>query len=248
MSFWTSRAQLPEGTAGVPIFSGVHLLWLSAVLLLCGGAVLMFRRLHRPGRERALRIAAGAMVFLLLFRLVLLIVSGTFDPSIDLPLHLCDLMVFVEFLTVFEENRSKKITAELCWCLGLPGALFALVTPGETRFPFWNIYYLVFILLHALLFLIPLLLAADGFRPSIRRLPKCFLLLLAAAAGCMALNRLFSGNYLFLNRAPAGSILEVLQQAAGALYLPAVMLLVWAVWGVQYGLGYLIFRLKRKTP
>lgn len=238
--FWTPKEELPPKTAGVPIGSPVHLLWLTAVLLVSLIFCFRFSRMTEKGRKRALQVTSGLCLFLLLFRLLLYLVSGVFRPSIYLPLHLCDLMVFLEFLAAF--LPKGRALFPLCWWLGLPGALFALLTPGETLYPFWNVYYLIFILLHCLLLLFPLCLFLDGFRPRLRQLPGCFLTLLALAGLAEIGNLIFGGNYCFLHFAPVGSILVPLQEGAGALYLPAFSVLVWAIWGVMQ----LLFTLGQK--
>lgn len=238
MYFWTPLRRLPHNVEGVAIFSPAHLLWLSCVILFLMGTAIWFQRAGKRSRERFLRLAAHVMPLSELLRMLLLAVTGGFSPADSLPLHLCGVMIFVEFAAVFRRN---PFLTELCWSLGLPGALCALITPGETDYPFWNIYYLQFILVHTLLLLIPLLLFMDGFCPAIRRLPGCFLFLLGLATVDAAANALFGGNYLFLSAAPPGSLLAVIAHLAGPLYLPVTACLVWLIWGGYYG-GFLLLR------
>lgn len=238
MYFWTPLRRLPDNVNGIAIFSPIHLLWLSCALLFLIGSAVWFRRAEKRPRDRFLRMAAWVMLLSELLRMLLLAVSGGFSPADSLPLHLCGVMIFVEFWAVFRRN---PLLMELCWSLGLPGAFCALVTPGETDYPFWNIYYLQFILVHMLLFLIPLLLFLGGFCPAIRRLPGCFLFLLVLAAVDAAANAVFGGNYLFLSAAPPGSLLAVIGRLAGPLYLPVTACAVWLIWGGYYG-GLILFR------
>ncbi len=243
--FWTPKERLPPGTAGVPIGSPIHIIWLLSAflffLIFCGA----FSRMSGKGRKKTLRLLSGLCLFLLLMRLFLYLISGVFQPSVSLPLHLCDLMVFWEFSAAFLPYDKARFLFPLCWWAGLPGALFALVTPGETLYPFWNIYYLIFILLHCLLFLFPLCLFLDGFRPRLRQLPGCFLTLLLLAGLAEIGNRLFGGNYFFLHQAPAGSILVSLQRAAGPCYFPAFLGLVPIIWGVMQLVYFLFGKLKK---
>lgn len=232
--FWAVWEQLPPNTMGVPIFSPVHLCWLLGAAVLACAASVLFRRAAPNTRQRLLRGISALNFILLLLRLALYWYSGVFTPVLYLPLHLCDVMVLVEFLAVFLPSGAKGPLAALCWWLGLPGALFALVTPGETAYPFWNIYYLIFLFLHFFLLLIPLLLVLDGFRPRLHQTPFCFLWLLGLAAVAFFVNRALGSNYLFLARAPGGSILELLQKISGPGYLLAMMALCWAVWLLQH--------------
>jgi hypothetical integral membrane protein (TIGR02206 family) len=232
MEFWTPETRLPKNLPGVPIFGPVHLAWLFPVLAFCVAAVFLFRRAKPPNRLRTLRLAGAAMPILIVARLFLLGLTNGFDPAWSLPLQLCDVMAFVECWAVF---RKGWLARELSWCCGLPGALCALITPGETALPFWNIFYLIFVALHTLLFLVPLLLSAEGLQPAARRLPACFLFLLGLAGVDAICNAILHGNYLFLRVGPPGSILAVLQKWAGPFYPLTMAALVWCVWSILYG-------------
>lgn len=240
--FWTPLCFLPPEVEGIAIVSAAHIAWLLCALLFCGGALRWFRRAGGDSRRRFLHIAAMVMVISELIKMAALALSGGFSPADSLPLHLCGVMVFVEWYAVL---RRCPLALELCWSLGLPGAFSALITPGETSYPFWNFYYLQFILAHTLLFLIPLLLWDDGFRPQIRRLPKCFLFLLGLASVDAVVNHFSGGNYLFLSAAPPGSLLDAVAWAAGPWYLPAAALSVWLIWLLYYGIPLLFHR---KSP
>ena len=178
-----------------------------------------------------------------IFRIVLRIACGAFSIRWDLPLHLCDVMMFVEFYAVYSK---KEFPRELVFALGMPGALAALITPGEIYYPFLNIYYLLFIMLHVLLFLIPVLMLADGFVPQIRRLPGCFAFLAVLACVDAAVNHQLKSNYLFISEAADGSILDVVQDIFGHWYLPAAAFTVFLIWGMLYGGVYLWQRGRRR--
>lgn len=240
MYFLTPSRLLPSGVGGVAILSAAHFAWFSCSLLFCAAVVAWFCRASGYARRRVLHAAATVMVLCEALRMPALAFSGGFSAADSLPLHLCGVMVFVEWYAAF---YGRPLALELSWCLGLPGAFCALATPGETAYPFWNIYYLQFILVHTLLFLIPLLLRAEGFRPAIRRLPQCFLFLLGLAAFDAFANCLFGGNYLFLSAPPPGSLLEAVYRLAGpSFYLPAAAGAVWGIWAVYYGVPRLFHR------
>ena len=241
--FWAGPSQIPIEVPGVPIFSRTHLAWLSVTLFICVAASLYFFRMKKHSRIRGVRILGFILFFLEMLRLFLLAAVGDFSLSESLPLQLCDVMVFVEFYAAWHNFPSVR---ELCFCLGMPGALSALITPGETGYPLFNIHYLVFILIHLLLFLLPILFLVDGFKPSARRLPLCFVCLLLLAAVDYPVNLAVQGNYLFLCYPPQGSILEWIQPWAGAWYLPAMALLVWGIWGMLYGGYFLLTWLVRR--
>ena len=215
----------------IPVFSGAHAVWLVFSMVFCAVVTFWFLRQTPAARKKVLKICACAAVGSELLRDVWLLSSEKFAPAYMLPLHLCGVMLFAELAAVYTENPFLK---ELCYCLGLPGALSALITPGVTGFPLWNLMYLQFIFAHTMLLLIPVLLLADGFRPDYRQLPKCFLSLLLLAVFDSLVNFILNCNYLFLRGPSAGSVLELIGNAAGSLYLPAVMCFVWLVWAVLY--------------
>lgn len=238
MYFWAGPSQIPEEIPGVPIFSTLHLLWLTAVFLSCLAVCFLFIRLEKQRKSEWMKILGTLLLIVEITRLLLLAAVGDFSLSEALPLQLCDVMVFVECYAI---RRKNAFSRELCFALGLPGALSALITPGETGYPMLNIHYLLFIFIHLLLFLLPCLMLLNGFRPSIRRLPACFAFLLVLAAMDYVVNTAVKANYLFLQYAPQGSILEPLQNRVGNWYLPALAVLVWGIWGALYGI-YFLFR------
>ncbi len=228
--FFVLEGEAPQ-ELWVPVFSRIHAAWLIFSAVFCAAVTFWFLRQTPARRKQVLKICACTAAGSELLRDVWLLCSGEFDPVYMLPLHLCGAMLFVELAAVYTERPFLK---ELCYCLGLPGALSALITPGVTGFPLWNLMYLQFIFAHTMLLLIPVLLLADGFRPDRRQLPKCFLSLLLLAVFDSLTNFILNSNYLFLRSPSAGSVLEWIGNAAGSLYLPAVMCFVWLVWAVLY--------------
>ncbi|MBE6906315.1 MAG: TIGR02206 family membrane protein [Ruminococcaceae bacterium] len=228
--FFALEGEAPQ-ELWIPVFSRAHAAWLISSAVFCAAVTVWFLREPPARRKQVLKICACAAVGSELLRDVWLLCSGEFAPVYMLPLHLCGAMLFAEFAAVYTEKPFLK---ELCYCLGLPGALSALITPGVTGFPLWNLMYLQFIFAHTMLLLIPVLLLADGFRPDCRQLPKCFLSLLLLAVFDSLTNFILNSNYLFLRSPSAGSVLELIGNMAGSLYLPAVMGFVWLVWAVFY--------------
>ena len=228
--FFALEGEAPQ-ELWISVFSTAHLLWLSAVALVCAAVTIWFQKQNSAVRNKVLKsciwIAAGSEIL----RNGWMTLAGRFDIAYMLPLHLCGAMLIVEFAAVY---TKKPILMELCYCLGLPGALSALLTPGVTGFPMWNLMYLQFILAHSLLLLIPVLMLADGFRPDYHQLPKCFLALLLLAVFDSLTNFILNSNYLFLRSPSPGSLLEVIGNFAGIFYLPAVMCFVWLIWAVLY--------------
>lgn len=110
------------------VFSPQHLMWLGLAVLFVAGCVEMRRMPLDSPWHRVLRVS--------LFGLVLLNESWWFiyrytvgDVALvdNLPLHLCDISVFVILITLATENRRL---AELSYYAGATGALLAVAVPA----------------------------------------------------------------------------------------------------------------------
>ena len=73
-----------------------------------------------------------------------------------LPLHLCNLGIFVNLLASFTRGKIRAFFAEISVVLILPGAIGALLFPDWTYRPFWSYLPLLCFFTHALLVFVPL--------------------------------------------------------------------------------------------
>ena len=230
--FFSYDADIPAGLA-VENFSATHLAWLAVIVLLMIMAILTYRRKSERTRKKLLRGAALAIVALELVRTVWLLAVVHYELSRHLPLHLCGVMILVEFLAVFSNKRFFK---EFAYAAGLPGAFMALVTPEPSGYPLWNIQYLQSIVIHALLALVPLcMVVGDGFRPSLRMLPRNLAALIGLTAVCFGMNFLLDSNYMFVRFAPADTPIALFEQWVGwPGYIGLLLATVFAFWLLMY--------------
>ena len=242
--FFTYDSEIPAGLA-VKNFSPTHLKWLAVAFLLIVLAVLLFRRQNASVRKKLLRGTALSIVALELVRTVWLLIVGHYELYRHLPLHLCGVMILVEFLAVYTNKRFFK---EFAYAAGLPGAAMALLTPEPSGYPLLNIQYLQSIFIHALLVLVPLfLIAGDGFRPSLRMLPLNFAALTGLAALCFGINILLNSNYMFVRFAPSDTPIALFDQWVGwPGYIGLMLTLVFAFWLLMY-LPWEISARRKKT-
>lgn len=240
--FFTYDADIPEGNA-LKNFTAGHMTWLLVTLLLIVLAAFIYRRKGAFARKRMLRAAAWAIVALELLRTVWLLAIGHYEIARHLPLHLCGVMILVEFLAVY---TNKPFFKEFAYAAGLPGALMALITPEPSGYPFFNIQYLQSIAIHALLVLVPLLLmAGDGFRPSIRMLPLNLMAMLGLTAVCFPLNLILGSNYMFVHYAPQDTPIALFDAWLGwPGYIALLLGTVFAFWLFMY-LPWEIIKLRR---
>lgn len=227
-----------------PNFSLTHFVWLSAALLLIVLTLLVYRRRTETVRNRIKKalvlfmVAAEASVWI--WELLI----GHYNLLVSLPLHLCTISLFVEFLAVF--LKKSLLLKEFAYALSMPAALAALITPGW-YYPIITFQYLELALTHTLLVLIPVLLVwGDGFRPDYRRLPKVCLLFVIFIAMAVASNLLIGSNYMFLAYVPPDTTLVVFQTWFGnpGYELPELVLLL-LIWAILY-LPWIMLDRKKK--
>lgn len=230
--FFTYDADIPQGLA-VQNFSATHLAWLSVTIVLILLAVLIYRRLGGKARRKVLRGTAWAIVMLEVLRTVWLLAIGHYELARHLPVHLCGVMILVDFLAVYTDKPFFK---EFAYAAGLPGAAMALLTPEPSGYPLLNLQYLQSIVIHALLVLVSLfLITGEGFRPRMRMLPKNLAALVSLAACCFGLNFLLQSNYMFLRFAPKDTPIALFDQWVGwPGYIGLLVLMVSVFWLLMY--------------
>ena len=141
-----------------------------------------------------------------IFRWIWVALIGHYDPNEMLPLHLCSLSAIMEFIAVVSR---KPLFKEFGYACGIPGAAVTFIMPGMGPYPLFHFYYMVFILDHSILILLPMLwIFGDGFRPDLRRLSRVFMILLAMASVDVVVNRLLGSNFMFINYAPDDTTLK----------------------------------------
>lgn len=158
--------------------------------------------------ERRVGAALGLTVLVaMLCQEAVLWRCGLLSFSTGLPLHLCSMMGLLT-LPMLLSGRDRL--RNLCFYLGMPGALMALVFPAVLATPWPRLTQLSFFVMHAGVASAPLVPLLTGWRPAPRgaALAGVFLTLMAAAAAWV--NGITGGNYLFLSLPAAGTPLAVL--------------------------------------
>jgi len=230
--FFHYDSDIPKGLE-VKNFSPTHLTWLTVTLILMVMAIFFYRKLDVAKRRKVLRFCAVSIVMLEVLRTIWAVSIGHYDIARMLPLHLCGIMIFIEFFAVFSNHRLFK---EFTYCTGLPGAFMALVTPEPSGYPFLSFQYLQSICIHFLIALVPLLMVfGDGFRPNIKYLPKCFLLLSSFTVFNAVVNTFLGSNYMFICEAPAQTPIELFDIWVGhPWYVGVLLLVVLLFWTLLY--------------
>jgi hypothetical integral membrane protein (TIGR02206 family) len=185
------------------LFGLHHLVVLACVPLLAGLLTYTSRRF--PFLAKHIRISLGILI--LVNELVwygYVVMRGWFSFPYNLPLHLCDLVLW---LTIYTSLRPTQWAYECSYYWGLAGTSMALLTPDISG-PFFSYLTLKFFASHGLVVTALLFLTWSGIsqpRPGSQWKALFWLNVYAILLGVF--NLLFKTNYMYLCEKPAGATL-----------------------------------------
>lgn len=127
--------------------------------------------------------------------------------QISFPLHICSFAVLMNLALL--KTNSQRIF-EFVFFFGVLGGIMALIVPFSYGFPYYNIRYYHFILIHMTIIMIPLYYyKAYHFRVTLRATYKTFIMVLLVAPVIYHINKLLSSfsqttdiNYWFITYIP----------------------------------------------
>jgi hypothetical integral membrane protein (TIGR02206 family) len=184
------------------LLSARHLFWIGVAALFVIGCINM-RRLPRASRwHSAFRISLFVLILVnelswFCYRHF----SADLPLSRNLPLHLCDLSVFVMFAAL---ATGKRLFAELSYYPGVVGALLAVCLPaisetGSIRLIAEIRYFLTHIALVGVGFYLTF---GCHYKPPVRAVFRSYLAILIYALAITPLNLYLGTNYFFTLSAP----------------------------------------------
>lgn len=237
MKYFLDTTGTIESGVGFSHFGGLHLIWLVLFAVVTVVNCMWYRKLTDSGKERWRKVVAILLLADEVFKDVMLIVGGRFEPDY-LPLHLCSINIIL--IAVHAWKPSRLLSGYL-YTVGIPGALAALLFPSWTSLPLMNFMHLHSFTVHILLALYPIVLGAAGdLRPEVKCLPKYLLLLVGMAIPIYGVNLLLDTNFMFLMSADPGNPLYLFEQMWGN-HLYGFPVLIVAVLIVMY-VPLVIFR------
>ena len=219
------------------LFGTEHILTLITIAILTVSGLLLLKRSSDKTATMTLRILSIILLFGEALQDILLIGDG--GNFIEfLPLHLCNLGIFVDLFASFAKGKLQRFFAEISVVLILPGAIGALLFPDWNYRPFWSYLPLLCFLTHSLLVFIPLIfLVRNKARISFRHFWYSYLLLMFVTPPIYLLNKSFDTNYMYLMYPPKFSPLDwVLSITGEKYYLLGLAAFVTAVLIFEYAL------------
>ena len=227
-------------------FCPEHTGMLAAIALILAAGLLILRRSSDRSAVLAVRILSLTALAGELIQDVLLISEGG-NLIGFLPLHLCNLGLFLNLAASFTKRKAQLFFAEISLVLIMPGSACALLFPDWTYRPFWSYLPLLCFFTHTLTVFIPLAFLVRGsIKVSFRHFWYPYIFLLAVVPPVWLLDVRAGQNYMFLMYPPQDSPLEWIYSLTGAdLYPAGLLLLLTVILAAEYCL-YSLARFSKK--
>ena len=228
-----NKAILPVGTVtGFEKYGMGHILWLlgalAALVILCKA----YKCAAKESRRRLKICLAGLGLGIQLLRGGLLLLRGEYTMA-QLPLHLCNISVYLCFVYAFWPGR---LPGQFLYAFSLPGWVLALLFPGWSGYGLDDTVCVLSFLLH----IVPtgfvlMQLFAGELKPDTRQLPQVCALMLLMAVPVYIIEVNTGQNFMFLNFPPRGTPLALFDFLGRPGYLLGVLPMAGLIWCGMYG-------------
>lgn len=196
--FFSYETEIPP-EAGYSFFDKTHLIWMLTSLILVIFVVFLYKKTELKKRRSFMKTIAFLLISCEVVRSGWFIILGEWTLDKSLPLQLSRVMLFIEAFAIFTNSRYLK---EFSYACGL-FSIAAFIAPNIFEYPILHLHTLRYSIAHILIMAVPIIwIVGDGFRPDIRYLPKCALLLFGIAGVATAVNFATGSNYLHIHRIP----------------------------------------------
>jgi len=182
------------------LFGTGHILALAAITLLCL-SFLYFRNVWGEREKKRFRYTLALILFLNEIAWhIWAMYWGVWTVQTMLPLHLCSVVVWLSMYMLLTRNYSLY---EICYFLGIGGAMQALLTPDITGYGFPHFRAFNTFLAHGLLVAVPIYMTlVEGFRPTLSSFKRILLWSNLYMIFVFFLNLAIGSNYLFIAYKP----------------------------------------------
>lgn len=223
-------------------FSVHHVLVVCISALIMGTLLGLGRRWRGTARERLWRRIWGAgIVVTQIATISWWLLPANWDPGVSLPLHLCDLTVWVAAVALLAPSRLARCIIYF-WGLGLSTQAFFTPTlqEGAAQMQYWWFWIQHTQIVGVAFYVI----IVDGFRPTLRDLLAINIVTFGYLGAMLAINIPLDLNYGYVGQADPST--ETVIQRLGpwplrivwiTLIVEAVFVVMWAIWPL--GLNWL---------
>lgn len=227
--FWLTAQSVKniygEDFIGFRLFSLTHLFWLIIAAVLTLLIFKYYPRLNTDAKRKILVTVTALLIIDELFKDIPCLLTGQFEWE-HLPFHLCSANIFVALFNTIKPNRiTKSILTVIC----IPAALCALLVPNCTALPLLNFMHIHSFSVHILLFIYPMFILAEGYRPQYRDFSFLSLYIILLTLFDKLLNRLLGTNFLFLTHNENNPALILLENMTGKFYNAGIVLFLFLI-------------------
>ncbi|MDR1394089.1 MAG: YwaF family protein [Bifidobacteriaceae bacterium] len=230
--------------------NATHLFYLTLSVVVITTSVWALTKVPPEKQDRVIKWLAWSVFSIWIVPPALMCVFDTGERWIDhLPLHLC---TSASVLIPIGLLRRNQVLLNFGFGLGIPGALAAIIFPGE-MFRYLSSYS-VHYFLHNIGHMLPVVaclapIAMGWWRPNWRYYPATLGVGVALMAIAYPVNKITGSNYFFVNWPERGTLLETLSDLFGrAMYLPVLVVLAAAVIAAMFGIWSVVAALTRRKP
>lgn len=228
-------------------FCTEHTGMLITIAVAVTAGLLILRRSTDRQAENAVRILSFIVLAGEAVQDILLVQEGG-DIMSFLPLHLCNLGIFVNLAASFTRSRLQAFFAEISLILIMPGSAAALLFPDWTYRPFWSVISLLCFMTHSLTVIIPLVfLIKRKVRVTFRHFWYPYLFLLLTVPPIYILDVKAGQNYMFLMYPTQDSPLSLIAGLTGEkFYLAGLAVLLTVILIIEYAIYAIAERIAGK--
>ena len=220
-----------------------HLIILGIIPVFITALVYLTHKLSKENAGRLIRAFSTLALCCEGLQDILLTIEG--GNILDyLPLHLCNLGLFINVIASFTRGKVRGFFAEVSLVLIAPGSIFALITPDWNYRPLLSWLPLMCFFTHTLVVAIPVMMYVNGWcRPVFRHIWYPYAFLIAVTIPIYTLDKVLNRNYMFLLRPISGTPLAWLASFMGNPgYLIGVLIMLALVLLVVYSALHIINR------
>ncbi len=228
-------------------FGSEHISVLLFITAATASGLVLSRKLSDKNAESLIRILSCIVLAGEIIQDALLIRDGGNFLEF-LPLHLCNLGIFVNLAASFSKGKIRAFFSEISIILIMPGAIGALLFPDWNYRPFWSYLPLLCFLTHSLLVFIPLFFLVRNYADiSFRHFWYPYLFLLIVSPPIFLLDIKTGTNYMFLLYPTSDSPLSWISRLSGErFYIPALIIFVTLILVIEYTVYWTAGRFRSK--
>ena len=226
-----------------------HISFLAAITLIVIFAALISRKADEKATISTLRVLAVNHLVLELIQDAMLFIGDDWEIRWLLPLHLCNIGIFVNLAAAFTKGRARTVFSEISVMLIMPGSIGALLFPDWNYRAITSPVSILCFTTHALLLLIPILMITKKICDI--RLPHIIFpigFLAVTTPPIYLIDKSLGVNYMFLQIPSDDSPLSFIYDIFSAKYYVAgLFLLVTSILLIEYLIAFLIRTAVRHT-